>query len=590
MNTYANTTEDNKCQSVANAVAQKKSEARSTFEFVGNRPEAVAQRKLQDMAYNNPQVAQLRFFQDIANTKQSAQLQATAINYATQNQSPIQKKANNTGLPDELKSGIENLSGHSMDDVKVHYDSDKPAQLQAHAYAQGSDIHLASGQEKHLPHEAWHVVQQKQGMVRPTMQTKEKVNINDNVGLEKEADLMGAKALQLKNIPQGEWSASVEPTQKLRIDSSIERNHVVQGMFYDGFKPFREDKLAIIFNSFSDISFLKGQAGLFKKKNQSKLDEGQFYNWVMSFAEDEKAKAYAHRRLVEAGVDQPKFASALEKVGSLEKTMVHEEHLDIEEPDVEKEKQIKKGIPVIEIYKKQELEDFDKYPEPPSPRGKSRLIQVPNLINMILGHFSENPVLKHFQFILGGGSALSLKKLDTGRFGRPSENMRDIDMDFQLKQPPSEEAIENLGKLTESKLMEIFLKRIKDSIAKLPEKVRTSIAEFHPPSITGGNTIIFKTGDLEYSFHYLGSKTTLGFDQIDTASGPLAVINDPSHWKMTKSALLARLSRPDKLYKTLVDACVLIGDEKEKNRDTRINETAEYFSKELDILEMQKEF
>jgi len=53
----------------------------------------------------------------------------------------IQRK-NNTGLPDNLKSGIENLSGYSMDDVKVHYNSSKPAQLQAHAYAQGTDILL----------------------------------------------------------------------------------------------------------------------------------------------------------------------------------------------------------------------------------------------------------------------------------------------------------------------------------------------------------------------------------------------------------------------------------------------------------------
>jgi hypothetical protein len=35
-----------------------------------------------------------------------------------------------------------------MDDVKVHYNSAKPAQLNAHAYAQGTDIHIASGQEK----------------------------------------------------------------------------------------------------------------------------------------------------------------------------------------------------------------------------------------------------------------------------------------------------------------------------------------------------------------------------------------------------------------------------------------------------------
>lgn len=111
---------------------------------------------------------------------------------------PVQKKANTTGLPDNLKSGIENLSGHSMDDVKVHYNSSKPAQLNAHAYAQGSDIHIAGGQEKYLPHEAWHVVQQKQGRVKPTMQMKGKVNVNDDAGLEKEADVMGAKALQTK--------------------------------------------------------------------------------------------------------------------------------------------------------------------------------------------------------------------------------------------------------------------------------------------------------------------------------------------------------------------------------------------------------
>ena len=107
---------------------------------------------------------------------------------------PIQKKGNNTGLPDNLKSGIENLSGVGMDDVKVHYNSDKPANLQAHAFAQGTDIHVSPGQEKHLPHEAWHVVQQKQGRVKPTMQMKGNVNVNDDQGLEKEADVMGAKA------------------------------------------------------------------------------------------------------------------------------------------------------------------------------------------------------------------------------------------------------------------------------------------------------------------------------------------------------------------------------------------------------------
>lgn len=109
---------------------------------------------------------------------------------------PAQREAkpNMTGLPDQVKSGIESLSGMSMDHVKVHYNSDKPSQLQAHAYAQGSEIYVAPGQEQHVPHEAWHVVQQAQGRVRPTMQLKGS-EINDDANLEQEADLMGDKAL-----------------------------------------------------------------------------------------------------------------------------------------------------------------------------------------------------------------------------------------------------------------------------------------------------------------------------------------------------------------------------------------------------------
>lgn len=102
---------------------------------------------------------------------------------------------NNTGLPSQLKAGIESLSGMSLDHVNVHYNSSKPAQLNAHAYAQGTDIHVAPGQEQHLPHEAWHVVQQAQGRVKPTMQMKGGTPVNDDVGLETEADVMGSKAM-----------------------------------------------------------------------------------------------------------------------------------------------------------------------------------------------------------------------------------------------------------------------------------------------------------------------------------------------------------------------------------------------------------
>ena len=110
---------------------------------------------------------------------------------------PVQFKTpeNQTGMPDSLKSGVESLSGFDLSDVKVHYNSSQPAQLNALAYAQGSDIHVAPGQERHLPHEAWHVVQQRQGRVQPTMQLRDSVPVNDDPGLEKEADVMGAKAM-----------------------------------------------------------------------------------------------------------------------------------------------------------------------------------------------------------------------------------------------------------------------------------------------------------------------------------------------------------------------------------------------------------
>lgn len=109
---------------------------------------------------------------------------------------PVQAKAepNLTGMPDSLKSGIESLSGMDMSSVRVHSNSDKPAQLNALAYAQGNDIHLAPGQEQHLPHEAWHVVQQRQGRVQPTMELQG-VGINDDHSLEHEADVMGSRAL-----------------------------------------------------------------------------------------------------------------------------------------------------------------------------------------------------------------------------------------------------------------------------------------------------------------------------------------------------------------------------------------------------------
>jgi hypothetical protein len=165
--------------------------------------------RLQQLADASPQVAQLRRLQVLADGRFApvAQLaggpeeeelvQGKFASAELQPQLQQAPRANNTGLPDQLKSGIESLSGLSMDHVRVHYNSAQPAQLNALAYAQGSDIHIAPGQEQHLPHEAWHVVQQAQGRVAPTAQMKEGMPVNDDAGLEAEADAMGGLAIQM---------------------------------------------------------------------------------------------------------------------------------------------------------------------------------------------------------------------------------------------------------------------------------------------------------------------------------------------------------------------------------------------------------
>ncbi|OIQ03317.1 MAG: hypothetical protein AUK36_03570 [Zetaproteobacteria bacterium CG2_30_59_37] len=133
----------------------------------------------------------------------------------------VAAKPNNTGLPDNLKNGIENLSGMSMDGVKVHYNSSQPAQLNALAYAQGTDIHVAPGQEQHLPHEAWHIVQQAEGRVQPTMQMKDGVPVNDDQSLEHEADVMGAKATTL-GVSQAKSKLAPGIEDLAHKDSSIQ--------------------------------------------------------------------------------------------------------------------------------------------------------------------------------------------------------------------------------------------------------------------------------------------------------------------------------------------------------------------------------
>lgn len=107
------------------------------------------------------------------------------------------EEVNPTNIPNTIKASIENFSGISLDDVRVNYNSSKPAEVNAMAYTQGNDIYLGPGQEQHLAHELAHIVQQNKGIVKPTTEVNG-VPVNDDKSLEAEADKMGANALKDK--------------------------------------------------------------------------------------------------------------------------------------------------------------------------------------------------------------------------------------------------------------------------------------------------------------------------------------------------------------------------------------------------------
>lgn len=180
-------------------ILQKKQEGNGMLQFVDNRLMNIA---LQRASEDEDETLQGKFpssvqrFEDKTDTIQGKfeqPVQREEDDEILQGKFGQLVQKNETGMPDNLKAGIEDLSGFSMDDVRVHYNSDKPATVQALAYTQGTDIHVAPGQERHLPHEAWHVAQQMAGRVEPTTEVGG-LPVNDSIELEHEADVMGAKA------------------------------------------------------------------------------------------------------------------------------------------------------------------------------------------------------------------------------------------------------------------------------------------------------------------------------------------------------------------------------------------------------------
>ncbi len=124
---------------------------------------------------------------------------------------PVQKKEGNSiasggstnggAVPADVMQKMESTLGADFSNVKINTNSSKATDTGALAFTQGNSIDFAPGQfnpnsksgQELLGHELTHVVQQRQGRVKPTASING-MPLNDNAGLEKEADVMGAKA------------------------------------------------------------------------------------------------------------------------------------------------------------------------------------------------------------------------------------------------------------------------------------------------------------------------------------------------------------------------------------------------------------
>ena len=161
------------------------------------------------------------------------------------NKSASTKNTNNA-LPPDLQNKMEGAMGQDFSDVKIHKDSQQATDAGALAYAQGNDIHFAPGQfnpntasgQKLIGHEFAHVKQQREGKVKPTKVQGKGVEVNDDPGLEKQADELGEKAEKgettTNQVADGNGTSSPNngPIQKVDDETETSSSQVLNETGY----------------------------------------------------------------------------------------------------------------------------------------------------------------------------------------------------------------------------------------------------------------------------------------------------------------------------------------------------------------------
>ncbi len=260
MNTHTEKKQVNKNQSANNAVAQKQSHGTATFEFVDNRPEAVAQlRGFQDMADNSSQA------------NQAVQLQTMANHHSEQQQSPVQRQPSKSG---EIAQAMGQQHGVDTSALTFKHNSSFPASVGAAATIQGKEIHFGPGHDstKNIKHEVGHAIDnaingtpkgdtvvngQKvdatreaaaDRMMNTPLQLRSmthKVNGDDRLG--KEASVTGAKALKNNNTYSATKNKNIQrqmlkplPSNIVQRDELPDPNKGLQESNGNFFEPFQQ--------------------------------------------------------------------------------------------------------------------------------------------------------------------------------------------------------------------------------------------------------------------------------------------------------------------------------------------------------------
>jgi hypothetical protein len=135
---------------------------------------------------------------------------------------------------EDIKGKMENSFGHDFSNVKIHTNSERAEEVGAIAFTQGEHIHFAHGQfnpvsrsgQELLGHEYAHVVQQRQGRVKATVQA-ENFHLNEDISLENEANKLGklaANSYQTKTVKNKSYlNGNTGSSQLNGINQPIQR-------------------------------------------------------------------------------------------------------------------------------------------------------------------------------------------------------------------------------------------------------------------------------------------------------------------------------------------------------------------------------